>query len=412
MRILLYPHSMEMGGSQKNAIDLASALTGRGHDVVVLGGDGELVDIVRERGLTYVPAPTPRLRPSPAVMRTLTRLVREEDIDVVHAFEWPPTIDAVYGPLLRLGTPVVSTIMSMAVAPFIPRRLPMTVGTEAIAAAERRRRPHVTVLEPPVDTGADHPVDAAASRARFGIAPAELLVVIVSRLAEQLKLEGILAAARAARTLAADLPVRLVVAGDGPARAAVEAAAAETNAAVGREVVTLTGNLADPRPLYDAADVVVGMGGSALRAMAFAKPLVVQGERGFFRLLDPASLPRFLEHGWYGIGDGTDGAPVLHRIVADLAADPDRARLGAFGRRTVDERYSLTAAAAAMEALYEEVRTAPAPPGRAPAGLAASYAAVTRHDLRHKVARRLGRPAASEDFNTISAMTRTTRGTS
>ncbi|MHB1063940.1 MAG: glycosyltransferase [Georgenia sp.] len=411
MRILVFPHSMEVGGSQKNAIDLATALVGRGHDVVVFGPDGELVDVLRERGLTYRPAPTPRLRPSPAVMRRLSEVVRAEHIDIVHAFEWPPTIDAVYGPLVRLGTPVVCTIMSMAVAPFIPARLPMTVGTEAIAAVERRRRPRVTVLEPPVDTLADRPIDPAASRLAHGIEASELLVVVVSRLVEQLKLEGILAATRAAATLATHLPVRLLVAGDGPARPEVESAAVRVNAAAGREVVTLTGNLADPRSLYDAADIVLGMGGSALRAMAFGKPLVVQGERGFWRLLEPASLPAFLERGWYGIGDGQDGAPALGRILAGLADAPrERARLGEFGRQTVHARYSLTAAAASMEALYEEVRAAPVPPGRTLPGLASSFAAVTRHDLRHKIARRLGR-AAAEDFNTLNAMTRTSRGT-
>ena len=49
----------------------------------------------------------------------------------------------------------------------------------------------------------------------------------------------------------------------------------------GRQVVLLTGEIADPRPAYAAADVVVGQGGSALRGMAFGKPLVVVGEGRF-----------------------------------------------------------------------------------------------------------------------------------
>ena len=38
--------------------------------------------------------------------------------------------------------------------------------------------------------------------------------------------------------------------------------------------------------------------------MAFAKPLVVVGERGFSRVLDEDTLPTFLHQGWYGLGDG------------------------------------------------------------------------------------------------------------
>ena len=53
----------------------------------------------------------------------------------------------------------------------------------------------------------------------------------------------------------------------------------------GRQVVLLTGEIADPRSAYAAADVVVGQGGSALRGMAFGKPLIVVGEEGFSELL-------------------------------------------------------------------------------------------------------------------------------
>ena len=41
--------------------------------------------------------------------------------------------------------------------------------------------------------------------------------------------------------------------------------------AAGRTVISFAGMLVDPRAAYSAADIVVGMGSSALRAMAFAK---------------------------------------------------------------------------------------------------------------------------------------------
>ena len=67
---------------------------------------------------------------------------------------------------------------------------------------------------------------------------------------------------------------------------------------VGRDVVLVTGALLDPRPAYAAADIVIGMGSSALKGMAFGKPLVVQGEQGFWKLLEPATLPIFLAQGF------------------------------------------------------------------------------------------------------------------
>ena len=50
------------------------------------------------------------------------------------------------------------------------------------------------------------------------------------------------------------------------------------------------------------------MGGSALRSLAFSKPLVVQGESGFWQLLTEATVDDFLWTGWYGVGaDKTEG---------------------------------------------------------------------------------------------------------
>jgi hypothetical protein len=97
-------------------------------------------------------------------------------------------------------------------------------------------------------------------------------------LVPDLKLEGLLSACDTIGEMAlVGEPIRLMIIGDGPARAQVPARSAKVNAAVGREVVDLTGEMADPRPGHGAADIVIGLGqgGSTLRVMAFAKPLVV-----------------------------------------------------------------------------------------------------------------------------------------
>src|SRR5215469_332867 len=109
MRIIVYPHAMEIGGSQLNAIQLAGAVRDRGHEVIVVAEPGPLVDVVRELDLEHVPIPEKRRRPSFPVARLLTKLVRERSVDVVHGYEWPPAVEAFYGPRLRLGTPVIAT---------------------------------------------------------------------------------------------------------------------------------------------------------------------------------------------------------------------------------------------------------------------------------------------------------------
>jgi len=404
VRIVVYPHSMEIGGSQKNAIDIAGALQAKGHEVVVFGPSGPLVDLLAERGLRHEPAPRPRSRPSPAVMTRLCHVVEGMNADVVHGFEWPPAVEAVFGPYRTLNVPAVCSVMSMSVAPFLPSWLPLTVGTESILRSELAKRPRVALLEPPVDTRWDRPIDQRASKARLGLDAGTLVVSVVSRLATELKREGILTAIAAVGLLAAELSVRLVIAGDGPARAEVESAARRVNAAAGADVVRLTGDLADPRRVYDAADVALGMGGSALRAMAFGKPLVVQGERGFWRLLEPGSLPEFVGRGWFGIGDGGDGAQRLAAILRPLLADASlRHGLGNFSRATVETRYSLDAATEKLEGFYADAIGRHRAEPRALSRLVRPYFSVTRYELDRKVRRRLG-GVVSDDFNSIAAM--------
>jgi phosphatidylinositol alpha-mannosyltransferase len=411
LKILVYPHSMEIGGSQLNAIEIAAAVCHRGHEVAVVSRPGPLVETVRRLGLYYVPLdPRAQRLPSPRAAAHLASLARLHGIDIVHGYEWPPTLEAFAGPRLLLGLPVVSTVMSMSIAPFLPRTVPLIVGTDEIRLrAVDAGHTSVTLIEPPVDLEANTPdYDAGPFRAKLGLNPAVPLLAIIGRLATELKLEGLLSACDAVSKLAnSGVEVQLAVVGDGPARPVVEQAAAAANGRVGRRVVVLAGKLEDPRPAYAAADVILGMGGSALRGLAFGKPLIVQGERGFWRLLTPDSAPIFLRQGWYGRGTDPDGRvagsarleAILRQLLADSAA---QTQLGAYGRTLVAERFSLTRAGRLQEGVYMTAIEN----SRREGGyrLAADTARVGIGLFRYKVARkwrRWGGTAATDDFNAV-----------
>ncbi|MFD0688159.1 glycosyltransferase family 4 protein [Actinomadura fibrosa] len=411
MRILVYPHAMEIGGSQLNAIELAAAVRDLGHEVVVAGEPGPLVDRVRDAGIEHVPLDPGRRRPSPATVRTLRGLVAERGIDVVHGYEWPPGVEAFYTARGRPGVAAVCTVMSMAVAPFLPPSLPLVVGTRQIRRdvldRRGRRTGAVHLIEPPVDVRANAPGHpTAAFRARFGLDPGPLDVVVVCRLVAELKLEGVLTAIDVVGRLADELPLRLIIVGDGPCRGQVEARAAEANARAGRLAVVLTGPLDDPRPAYAAASIALGMGGSALRALAFARPLIVQGERGFFELLDPDTSATFLEQGWYGVGGR--GGDRLAEILRALADDVRRKELGDYGRRLVTGRFGLERAATVQERIYQDAlaaRAATDPIGRALArrwDAASTAARVVAYKTARK-ARKLRGTAPRDDFNAVAA---------
>lgn len=405
MRLAVYPSSTDIGGSQINAIELADRMARRGHHVVVFGPPGGvLVERIRALGMPFVPAPArPKVRPSPAVTRALLAVVDRHSIDVVHGYEWPPILEAYVGPFLARGVVPVGTVMSMGVAPFIPTDAHLVVGTAQIAESERVRRQHVHLIEPPVDVDLNSPRPASSVlRDSVGATTEDFLVVVVSRLANELKREGLLEAIGAVGELAARRLVHLVIVGDGPARTELEAAADSVNRN-GREVVTLVGEVQDPRDWYATADVVIGMGSSALRAMAFGKPLVVQGERGFWRTLTPESLATFLHQGWYGVGDGADGTQALVGMLEELAADPRYRRgLGDYALSVVKQRFSLDAAADRQEQIYHDALENPPSRVAALRRLPRPAAQVLSYEARRRWMRIRGR-GGGDDFNALSA---------
>jgi glycosyltransferase involved in cell wall biosynthesis len=94
-----------------------------------------------------------------------------------------------------------------------------------------------------------------------------------------------------------------------------------------------------------------------LRALAFGRPLVVLGERGFSEVFEPDTAGTFLWQGFYGLGDGSPSpAPLAAQLRGLLASEAWRQELGRYARQVVADRFGLDAAAATVEELYRRVR--------------------------------------------------------
>lgn len=356
LRVLVCPHDLIRGGSQINAIDLADRLRQHGHDVRIFAPQGPLTQEIAERGIPYREAPPLKgdsLRPT--VLRAFRKQVAEFQPQVIHTFESPPTLAAAFT-IPRVGVAQVATVLSMSVPDFIPAHVPVVVGTRDLMRSEQRRRRDVYLMEPPIDIAADAPGDVGAARRALDLPRQAAVVAVVGRLSrEHEKARGVAAAIEELAASGHSRPITLLVAGAGDDEAIVAAAVTRAAKLDGSLEVRLLGDVPDPRTVYDAADVVFGMGSSALRGMAHAKPLIVQGLNGYWRLLDENSAPEFFEQGYFGAGP--TAGPTFTNIVLGLIANADeRVRLGAFGRRLVVERYSLDRATADTEGVYRKTR--------------------------------------------------------
>lgn len=368
MKILVFAHRLEYGGTQVNAIELAATLRDRqGHDVVLFATPGPLQKLAEDKGLRCIAAPDARIHPSPARMRALHEAIRQERPDLLHVWDWWQCLDAYYSAYLPRRVPMVVTDMMMDLTRVLPKRVPTTFGTPELAEQARAAGwRHVEALVPPVDVLANSPgaADPQPLRDRFSISEEEIAVVTVSRLANFMKSESLIRTIEAVRELGRRLPLRLVIVGDGAARPQLERLAAGVNAELGHRVVTLAGPMVDPRPAYAMADIVVGMGGSALRGMAFGKPLIVVGERGFSSLFTPENSEEFFYKGMYGLGDGRPDNERLAQALAELCGNAARRReLGKYGRRFVMKNHSLEVVSDRLDGFFRSAMANPAPLG-------------------------------------------------
>ncbi len=338
MRIaLVCPYAWdEPGGVQVHVRELGERLRGRGHEVLALTPSHArprepwVVSVGRPLSLAYGRTRAP-VSPWPGTRRRVRAALDAFGAEVVHVHEPASPSASVFA--LGTDAPLVATFHSGldrallydAAAPLLrraARRIAVRIAVSERAAAVARRRLRGTYRVIP--NGVDVARFATASPADLG--PGTKLL-FVGRLHER---KGFAVAVDALSHLAPSRPdLRLVVAGDGTQRAALEGLDPAA-----RDRVTMLGAVRneDLPPISAACDVFVApnTGGESfglvlLEAMAAGLPVVASDIPGFDEV----------------VIDGLDGLLVppgdpaaLAAAVARLLDEPETAgRLAEAGRR-------------------------------------------------------------------------------
>lgn len=357
--VLVQLDSLELGGAQINAVQLSAAARSLGWGSTLIGprdslpaSGSSLLDVAAEYDVRV------EAYDRPSSIRRHARVLEDwagrVDAEVIHSFSTSERA-AYWGPG-RLGRrALVRTIYEMTFDPRTHPRVPVVIGTGYLRDELQGRPGGVTLISPPVDLAKDSAgaVDAAGFRAEWGIRPDDVLLVIVGRLAEEMKARGVedtIAAVQALR----DPAVRLILVGTGNAHARLATLGDSVNEDLGWQAVSFTGALADPRAAYAAADIVLGMGSSAARGLAFGKPLVVLGEHGWSEAFTEANAAALFRNSFWSPESVPDGARRLHATLTELVGDAGTRRArGAFGASFAAESFGLTAMAERLASLYE-----------------------------------------------------------
>jgi glycosyltransferase involved in cell wall biosynthesis len=235
----------------------------------------------------------------------------------------------------------------------------LIVGTRYLLQDINWRRGGVHLISPPVNLEYDRDT-CGGERFIFehGIYNAQPKIVIVSRLDEELKAKAVELSMKAV-SLNDGKKVQLIVVGSGNAEGRLKELASEINCRHGRRLIHMVGAMSDPRPAYACADIVIGMGGSAARALAFGKPLIVAGEFGWFRIFEHSTADELFRNSFWSDETTADPAGDLNGHIQRLLSDQyDRRALGDFGRRFAQLNFGLEEMATKLVSVYETARRA------------------------------------------------------
>jgi glycosyltransferase involved in cell wall biosynthesis len=312
-----------LGGIERQVADLVRHQGAAGHDVHVLTRTADASDASAAVHRIQAGWVRETILGSARTMKS----VRELQPDVVHCHNsvLSPLAVAVAGAASDAGIPTVVTVHSLLPAwgPLLPMsgallgmrgtRIAWSAVSEVAAAPVRRvlgRHARVDVLPNAVDVGwwRDAPPSQRAKGCR------EVRVVTVGRLAirkRPLALIDMMAQVR--DRVRADVPLRLVVVGEGPLRGRVERRVRDLGMS---DWVDLPGQLTrhDIRDVLAAADVYVApatlesFGIAALEARSVGLPVVAKARGG---------VGEFVTNGTDGVLATTDGdmAVALARLI-------------------------------------------------------------------------------------------------
>jgi glycosyltransferase involved in cell wall biosynthesis len=351
------------GGAEVHAARLACALRERGHSVTLLTMAGE-------QSQSAVRAPPPAFARRGFSLRVAwTILLGRSRFDIAHFLlagrhtalgvlsSWLTGIPRVvmYGGSGTFADQEASREGRLALkadSSLADRLVALNEGMRESFKARGAPSERVVILPCEVDPEFFRPGDAGereAARARFGIPADARVVTFVGRFVPEKEIATLLAAFR--RLAALNPAAMLVLAGDGPDRAALSDLAGRLPA--GR--VVMTGRLAEPevRDLLQASDVfslvssLEGIPCALVEAMAAGLPCVVS---------DIAGTREIVAQGITGLRVPLSDVEALAAALLGLLSDPERrARMGGEARRRALERYAPAIVAAAHERLYREI---------------------------------------------------------
>lgn len=355
LRLLLLSDEMEVGGTQRQIVEIARGLDPARFDVTVLYflNRSFLVDQLEAAGVRVIEVPR-RSKIDVGFVRRLAQVIREGRYHAMHCFSYSGEMWATIARLLMPRAerpPMISSVRGTyewydrkhwLIKRWVTRHSVAVIANSRQGANYACR--HLGLPEGRIEVVYNgmrelHPDAAAAVRLRQDMAPAagEVVALFVGRLVDHKNVPRLLTALAIARIEEPRLVLWL--AGDGPLRAALQAQAERLG--LTSPAVRFLGERNDAPALMVASDFVVlpslreGLSNVILEAMACGRAVLATRVGG---------TPEAVDDGASGLLVDALDERALAQALVRLARDAQlREQLGAAGAVVVREKFSTAA---------------------------------------------------------------------
>lgn len=376
MNVLYLVFKALLGGHVLSANTIANEMRCHGINPVFAGAEGAMSDEIR-RQMPFEPVEIPIWHGSRqtyftwrslGAVRQLRHIIRQHNIDLVHAFDARSYMHAYPAALLE-GVPVLATLCG-GVDPYF--NLPAAPSIIVFSEEQKQKmvkafgwpEARVEVLRTRLDMRKilDKSQLLSDEEARtYGLCNELPKVMLISSF-DNTKIRSIHQVLDATEQLYAQgLKFQLVlIGGKGELHDQARRRGEQICERFGADRVVFTGPVMHAFRLLQRASVVLGVGRSAFEGMIYGKPTLVVGENGFAGVVCPETVE---DIGWYNFSGRNQqqevAADLLAAELGSLMRDADRSRiLGDFAHDFVRREIDVARGAGRIGALYQRI-TAP-----------------------------------------------------
>lgn len=376
--ILQIVPELDAGGAERTAVDIAAGLVHAGARALVATEGGRLIAELQAKGGSWIPFPAKTKNPLSIMLnaRKLKRIIREEEVDLVHARSRAPAWSA-YLATGALGVPFVTTYhgsyqgrssVKILYNSVMARGDAVIANSHYTARLIAEKHPFARDRIAIIHRGTDLRIYSNSAvdhgrierlRSAWGVAPHQRIILCAARLTPWKGQKVLIEAARLLQE-AGETDIAIVLAGDEQGRSGyvreLDAMAEKLGV---KDIVFRVGHCSDMPAAFMAASVVAvpstepeAFGRTATEAQALGTPVVVTDLGAVPEtVLAPPDVPAASRTGWrIKPGDAEALAEALTAALSLGATARDAMALRA--RQHVEKHFSLDSMVSATLRLY------------------------------------------------------------